>query len=259
MTTFNDIRLLSEQLSPGETLRTTCPACSGGSSGEQSFSITRDDVGIVWVCHRAKCGLTGATNSTTFAGTQSSAPPQSRPKWEGKTYPIPPKVAERIQSLWHLSELPPTWYWTTDKGGRVAMSVLSPSGAHRGWLLRSVSGAEPKALTYINEGEEGLSWYKTNPDAPTVVVEDIPSAIRAGQHVNAVALLGTGVGMSRAQEISSHSRRPIVVALDQDATDTAFRIARKYALLWGDVKVLPLKQDLKNMEEPCLRQLLTRL
>lgn len=140
------------------------------------------------------------------------------------------------------------------------MSVRSPNDQHRGWVLRTLGNTErTKALTYIDEDEEGLSWYKTTPNAPTVVVEDIPSAIRASKHVNAVALLGTGIGLARAIEIASAAPRPIVVALDQDATALSFKWARKWSLLWGDVVVLPLTKDLKDMTEEDLECLLPRL
>jgi hypothetical protein len=139
--------------------------------------------------------------------------------------------------MWHM-DVPENWWWTTDYGGRVAMSIRSPRFTHRGWVL-----------TYTNEGEQGISWYKTSPHRGTVIVEDIPSAVRASRYVNSVALLGTGIGMDRAIEIAEHAPRPLWIAFDQDATALAFRWARRYALLWGDVRVLPLEHDLKDLTE----------
>ncbi len=46
------------------------------------------------------------------------------------------------------------------------------------------------------------------------------------------------------------------MALDQDAIGLSFRWARKWSLLWGDVKVLPLKKDLKDMNEQELKEIL---
>jgi len=136
------------------------------------------------------------------------------------------------------------------------MSIRSPKDQHRGWVLRSLGTAShTKALTYTG-GKVGLSCYKTQPNKPTIVVEDIPSAVRASSYVNAVALLGTGIGLERAQEIQSHARNGVIMALDQDATGESFRWARKWGLLWGDVKVLPLKCDLKDMNEQELKELL---
>jgi hypothetical protein len=164
---------------------------------------------------------------------------------------------EWILKNWGIAE-PEHWWYTPDYGGRIAMSVRSPKFVHRGWVLRDISGrASTKALTYIDQGEEGLSWYKTSPNAPTVVVEDIPSAVRASMNgVNAVALLGTGVGVDRAIEIQENARNGIIMALDQDAIDLSFRWAKKYALLWGDVSVLPLVHDMKDMNDIDLKELL---
>jgi hypothetical protein len=55
--------------------------------------------------------------------------------------------------------------------------------------------------------------------------------------------------MDRAIEIAEHAPRPLWIAFDQDATALAFRWARRYALLWGDVRVLPLEHDLKDLTE----------
>ena len=48
----------------------------------------------------------------------------------------------------------------------------------------------------------------------------------------------------------------VLVALDQDATNQAFNIVHKWAGIWGDVSVLPLEQDIKDMDEASLRNLL---
>lgn len=252
---FSDIVLLGINLSEGESMRVICPVCRGGDSAEQSLSITRNE-GLVWQCFRAKCGIAGATNGAAFSKDIALPTKRAKKQWDGITHELPCEVAKRISSLWGIDD-PPYWYWTTDYGGRVAMSIRSPRDTHRGWQLRALRSNVPvKALTYTNEGEEALSWYKTQPGAPTIIVEDIPSAVRASKYVNSVALLGTGVGAVRALEISEHTTNGVIIALDQDATGLSFRWARKWSLLWGDVKVLPLKVDIKNMNEQELKELL---
>ena len=137
------------------------------------------------------------------------------------------------------------------------MSVRAPKYTQRGWVLRDIQGtARSKALTYLNEDETPLSWYKDHDKRGTLLVEDIPSAVRASKYCNAVALLGTGVGLDRATEIDVCAPRPIVVALDQDATDQAFAIINRWNLLWGNVKILPLKHDLKDLQEKDLEILI---
>jgi len=254
---YINLSYYTERISLGETLRDICPHCGGGPSKERTFTITMQENGfLVWNCFRDKCPVVGTTQPSV--PITDKAVKKLRPTWDGPTTELPVEVRQWIKDKWGI-ENPEHWYYTGDFGGRIAMSIRSPKGTHRGWLLRSDGSIQPKALTYMNEGEEGLSWYKTNPHAPTVLVEDIPSSVRASTYMNTVALLGTGVGLPRAVELAEFCTRPIYVALDQDALATAFKWARKYSLLWGDVKVLPLKQDLKDMKEADLCNLLTPL
>lgn len=247
------ISLLGQSLGEGQTVREICPRCGGGSSSEKSLGVTRKDGGVVWQCFRAKCGYKGAIGSHGQPAVTIKAP--KKRVWEGQTMPFAEDHAQRIRELWNMDP-PESWWWTTDYGGRVAMSIRSPRYTHRGWVLRSITGGTPKALTYVHEGEEGLSWYREHTEGPTIVVEDIPSAVRASRYYNSVALCGTGVGLDRASEIAQYGTRPIIMALDQDATAQSFALARRYALLWGDVKVLPLKHDIKDMKENDIETLL---
>jgi len=257
MTLKAQIELLGSTLDYGETLRDVCPQCGGGSQSEKSLALTRESDGtLVWICHRASCQSRGGT-SKVGTRTTNNTPRKKRRVFDGRTRELSEPLRERIYELWGISE-PEAWYYTPAYGGRIAMSIRSPKYLHRGWVLRDISGrARTKALTYIDEGEVPLSWYKTDPYAPTVIVEDIPSAVRASTYMNSVALLGTGVGMDKAAEIAEYARLPIIVALDQDATSESFRIAHRYAALWQDVKVLMLNKDLKNMNEEELQRTLT--
>ncbi len=255
------IEIIAAELDLGETGRYICPECQGGSSSERSLSVTlTEDNVYLWQCFRAKCEYSGASGGDPSQYFKPSPElKKARPTFNGRTSLLRPGDLKYISETWGI-ENPPYWYWTYDYGGRVAMSIRSPKYMHRGWVLRDIHGtARNKALTFVEDNEEGLSWYKTHPHAPTVLVEDIPSAVRATSVVNSVALLGTGIGLDRAAEIAEYATRPIVVALDQDATDQSFKWAHKYALLWGDVKVLPLKKDLKDTEEREVQQLLENI
>ena len=246
----SEIILTGETLPEGTSTRIVCPACGGGTSEEKSLSVTHVDGAILWQCFRANCGEAGGSGNTT---PSVSAEVKPIVRWEGKTHPVPEQVALRIEHLWGLRDVD-DWYWTTDMGGRVAMSVRDPMNKHRGWVLRAISsGARTKALTYIETGES-LSWYRTNPFAPTVVVEDIPSAIRASKYVNAVALLGTALSLEKAIEIATHAPKPVLIALDQDAVAQSFKLQKKYGLLWDSPEILSLQMDIKNMTDNELKE-----
>lgn len=253
----SEIVLLGAELTSGESIRVHCPRCEGGSKSEKSLSVTRDENGkLVWQCFRASCDERGTTQRTNNLPSTIPLAPKPRKQFTGQTVPLSDKLKERIQSLWGITD-PPHWYWTPDYGGRIAMSVRSPKYLHRGWSLRDIRGnAIVKTLTYIDKDEEGLSWYKTTPHTGTVLVEDIASAVRASKYINSVALLGTGIGDRRALEIAEHATRPIILALDQDATSLSFRWGKKWGLMWGDVQILPLDKDMKNMTEEELMETL---
>lgn len=239
--------------------REVCPRCNGGNSGEKSLSITRSEDGhLVWQCFRMSCPEKGGTNEGLSIPKIVIAETKPRKEFSGTTKPLTEFHLARIKALWGI-ENPPYWYYTPDYGGRVAMSIRSPKYMHRGWVLRDIRGtARNKALMYMEPHEETLSWYRTNNTAPTVLVEDIPSSVRASRYMNAVALLGTKIGMEKAIEIAEYAQRPIIIALDQDATRESFKHAKKYGLMWGDVRILPLTKDLKNMSEDEVRTLLTK-
>jgi hypothetical protein len=245
-----DVMYMASDLEPGETLRDVCPRCNGGASRESSLTITLDyDGGVVWNCFRDRCDEKGRSGGT---GVPRDTVPRKKvvKRFEGTTVPLSDRLANILRTKWGVVD-PPYWYWTNDYGGRVAMSIRSPKYIHRGWVLRDIRGvARSKALTYIEPDEVQMSWYKVNTNAPTVVVEDIPSAVRvASNGVNAVALLGTLVNEEKAIELREYASMPIVIALDQDATLKAFRIAREYGLLWDDYEILPLQKDFKDMTD----------
>ena len=258
MSIQSEVKLYGAELTQGETTREICPLCGGGTQSEKSLAITRDDEGgLVYICHRASCGSRG---TTLYKGgamlPKLSEPVRKRKVFEGKTVALSKYLLDKVHTLWGIRN-PEYWYWTKWGGGRLAMSIRSPTYVHRGWVLRDIMDRlSVKALTYLEPEEEGLSWYKEHPDQPTILCEDIPSAVRASKYVNAVALLGTGVGLSKAAEIEKYATRPIIVALDQDATSTAFNIAMRYSALWGDVEILMLEKDIKDMNEDEVRDLL---
>lgn len=270
---YKEIRLDAEQMEFGQTLRTICPACKGGTSREKSLSITLfSDMKVKFQCFRESCprkmrGLFYLTNAemitarntpSALEGVKQRDKDPKRKKFDGPTYPLTDKERQFIFKAWGI-RTPRFWYHTAQFGGRVAMSVRSPLYKARGWVLRDLEGtARTKALTYIWPEEVALSWYTHayKPLRGTLLVEDIPSAVRAAPYMDAVALLGTGCGFDRATEIAKYGQLPIIIALDQDATSTAFEMLDRWGLRWNRSKVLPLKHDLKDMDEEGLKALL---
>jgi hypothetical protein len=260
---MNNIHILAlaESLDYGESLREECPTCNGK---DRTLSITRtDDGAVLYQCFRASCDTKGVIGGSKSMVKRLEVQVPKRKVWEGQTTDLPEPVTQWVQDTWGISD-PPHWYYTEDHGGRIAMSIRSPKDTHRGWVLRNDGSQMPKALTYLDEGELALSWYLLpgildRLATGTILVEDIPSAIRASRYVNACALIGTACGEDKALEIREHKRGTVWIALDDDATDQALKLQKMYSLLWDEPRVLPLKQDLKDMNEADLCEIMTRI
>lgn len=253
-----DVYSIASGLAPGEQWRGVCPRCEGGSSGERSFSVTvNEDSTILYQCFRNKCDARGALNGDgTVVRTEERRAPIPKKVWAGEVLPIPDEVREWVNQTWHM-EPPDDWGWTTDYCGRLTFPVRDVYGARRGWVLRAIDRAvTPKALTYGT----GPAWHLQVDDGPVVLVEDIPSAVRLSKHVRACALLGTSVTEDAADEIYSMAQDShVVIALDNDATLCALKLAREFSLYWTDVHVKPLQKDVKDMTEEELCQLIDGL
>lgn len=256
-----EIRLLASTLDDGDNLYTECPAC--GRAGK--FSIMLDNGRAIYHCFRASCRLheggSVQMGGARLVHTRQEPRKQKVTPFEGEL--------EYLDTAWtnylyrkigftdrHLGIGQPMY---APEEHRIAFPIFSPTGRRRGWALRSYDeNNEPKSLTRMDVPEPHMSWYRTEADHRTVVVvEDIPSAVRAAVYMRSVALLGTGCGPDYAQELSAHARH-VVWALDADATTQAIKLHRQHGLLFESSTVLVLPVDLKDMEEDQLCQLLTK-
>ena len=76
-----------------------------------------------------------------------------------------------------------------------------------------------------------------------IVVEDIPSANKMDKYFPCVALLGTNLNEEKLKYLLTLGIRHVIIALDNDATRQAIRLARKYCMT---TTILPLQRDLKD-------------
>jgi hypothetical protein len=145
------------------------------------------------------------------------------------------------------------------ENSRVAFPIISPLGQRRGWMLRRYKGYGPKALTYMDADEPHTSWYtrsRWERMDRCLLVEDIPSAVRAARYIDTIALLGTGVSLRAVTEISNHYQH-VTWALDADATSLAVNQACKYGIYFDTSRVKILGRDFKNEDELCLSEILS--
>lgn len=260
------VRLLGENLAVGESTHpTVCPTCRGGRTHERSFSVTRQAEGLLWNCYRASCGEKG------FLPTATTLVPADRPKEK----PLRPYY----HAVRQLDQADEDYFYErfglvhthnrifTSDFDEYVLPVFGPDGVlTKGYTVRQPtwSGAPesprkgrsgvPKARVFPHATGPMQSFYGppmgSVDDGTLVVVEDQISAMAVAEagH-NAVALLGTIVNNDKVREWSLLKPKQVLIALDKDATDKAFAIARKWGLAFPETRVVMLERDLKD-EDP---------
>lgn len=117
-----------------------------------------------------------------------------------------------------------------------------------GYVDRDFTGTRDlKAISYWFNDVPKLHFVLQGKIGGTcLVVEDIPSAIKAGKFVSTTALLGSHITDAQASHLS-RLFSTIVLALDEDAFLKAIKLQRRYRFYFADFQLLRLTKDIKNM------------
>lgn len=112
--------------------------------------------------------------------------------------------------------------------------------------------ALPKDINKIDP-----SWCKLHFPCPidssvVILVEDIPSANKMNPHFPCVALLGVHLSDAKLEYLLTQGISHVIIALDNDATRQAIRIARRFCI---QTSILPLQKDLKDETEDNLKEI----
>lgn len=241
---------LRTAIAAGQT-RAICPACGGGSSREQSLSIRQDGPIVSLYCFRNTCGWRHVAGS----GDAPSARREREPRvYDGPLQPVgyAGVMGERLDYDYELDPRDYFGRWWEGEPGSLVMAALGPHGQLRGHTTRTFT--KPKrCMTYQSAlAQPWLDWWL--PDTfkkHMYLVEDQISACKiASLDHCAAALMGTQLSPTKAGEIAqvckARSLKP-VLALDPDATTTAFGLAARYGHALPGLAVLPLPDDPKDI------------
>lgn len=240
----------------GTTRNIDCVFCEGGERADRNtLSVTRDsDHLVLYVCHRAKCGVRGRI-LLGGGGYQTTSP-------QRKFIPSPYKGTVQELTIDDMSYISDKWAVDLEDvfnaGWAVAaqedvflplvMPVISPVGVIRGHVLRLQNKDETKTVkSYKVADEPWCAWYVQNSD-DIVVVEDQISALRAAEFCTSVALLGVEMSQEKFEEIVRVAgTRKVWIALDRDAIRKGFDLLKRYRLYFPNLNLLFIQKDIKNM------------
>ena len=236
---------------------TICPFCDGGNSKDKSFSVRRYDNVVYYQCYRAKCDQKGIIPTAANGFIPESKPRKIR-KYYGKSERLTQEQEQYIYELWGLLpvELSSNRITVDHETGDLVFPLFTIEQYEAGHMLRRMDGRKPKTLTFWSENVPNCHFpIRDKITGSVIIVEDIPSAIKASRYMSSCALLGTHIP-DDVISVLARNFKTAYIALDNDATNKAIGYKRKYSLCFGNFHVIPLSKDIKNMKEPELDLLL---
>lgn len=250
--------MLAATLAVNESVRRDCPVCN-----HKTFSVTRLEHSVAFNCYRATCPASGV--AITSAALVSPAPRTAKLRpYRGKILPLDDSDVAYFRDRFSITN---TGVIRKTDDGRYIFCIQDYRGYVRGYLVREpVWAGEPqaplkgrggaKALTYMHTEGPVQSWH-TNDSGTLILVEDTLSALRVqGEGLSALCLLGTHLNNDKVREISQWQPKEVVIALDADATDEAFRLAKRWGLAFPRTRVAILERDLKDERKGDIRHIL---
>lgn len=257
------IKKLGSNLALGESFRTVCPECKGGSNNEKCFSIARVESGVVYNCFRAKCGIKGLVGETyrPHTGTKKS---KIRPVYSGRLVNLPGAVFARFFLKYDISidEVQKQGIKYAYDKGRILFPIYDYRGYTIGENLRALSPRQkPKAI--INRfSENGVLLHMPlgiDLKEELVLVEDQTSAIKVNKVKACAALLGTNLTFDGLSLLKQIGIRKIILMLDSDNAGIAASIDLQAQLnpFFNVVnQILPQGKDPKDLPYEEIRKII---
>ena len=261
---FIQLRHYCATLGVGNTERPDCPWCGGGDSKEKAFAVTRtSEAEARYICNRASCGRSGRLAVWGFnLRDLSDSPPKAKQSFTPRlytsdTYELGDEWAAELLERYEITRDEAIGAgWRIEVGsGLLVCPTRNPLGLVRGYEVRRSKVqiphvAGPKTKSYRLLDEPWLGWYRTVTTSPTVAVEDHISALKVSRHFQTVCLHGSHINEEQLLEIISVvGNKPVVVALDGDATYKAVKFIAENRFIAPNFRAVVLSKDMKFMKD----------
>lgn len=245
------VKELAAGMGPWESKRVDCPFCS---KGDNSLSITRTPVLILYNCYHASCGAHGGIGGVKVQSFRLETLKEFTPRpYTGVILPIDQRAFEGVLDLYGITpqviEQQGIGYNPTID--RVIFPLFTYGGYVWGHLAKAVEqGIKPKTLLYKANDVPTLHFpIQSITSDRLVLVEDVVSAIRVvGIGDPCAALLGTHLSEEIVLYIKSLGFNRIAMMLDPDATNKSIAYAKKFGGLLN-FEVIPLSKEIGDPKD----------
>lgn len=238
-----------------------CPFCLGGGSTERSFSVISYPDGIFWRCWRASCDKKGKINLSTgvfLDGAAYRAPTAATPSpdWPTSHYyltKISTEWADKLSTEYGIIlDYAIAKGWNGNSLGELVIPLKTCDGAYVvGHEFRRMKGEPKSRYNIISKSEAGFVRNafecKLERDRKTcLIVEDSISALKGSIVCRTYSLQGTNFTQRHVEELGDKwGCDNFLLALDKDATEKASGLVQRYQILLPQLRLCPLKRDLK--------------
>lgn len=235
----------------------TCPNCKKAGN---DFSVSRIAAGIIYHCFRASCGFSG------FIPSENTCPKSNKQnKIKTFTHDLSPLTEEHkdfFYKKYNLLEETLNYFnfsWSKELK-RVCIPVIGIQGYNIGYTCRYYPelnnniDIKPKVLHYPSNRPFAFYNIEYWISKTLYIVEDPISSIKLWtNNKNSVALLGSHFSKDVALSLREYN---IIVCLDRDATSTAIKYTKQYALLFPRIEARILTKDIKDMQDKELKEMI---
>jgi len=255
-----------------QTVNVVCPCCQtdwkeqhrpSNWKPERSMAITKERLGILYHCFRATC-----RRGSGFIPSLSINEPVARKEFTAHEYqdslrPLSEGERRSLEESFEITEADVLAQGVryNDNRSSYIFPIRDIRGYDVGLVDRDLSGTRDlKAISYWFNDVPKLHFI-LGPEGKgdkCIVVEDIPSAIKASKYMTAVALLGSHINDLQAAHLA-RLFSTVILALDNDAFLKAIKLMNKYTFYFKEFKLLRLQEDIKNMKYTELDKLLGEL
>lgn len=251
---FDNIRMLALDLPTGSTSKgLVCPDCSGGIHNDKSFYITRNEAGLLFICHRASCGISGFVPSRSD-GIRKPVP--KAPKvYTGSTRFTYHDEMETLRLKYGYNEqqlLVAELRTYVGEDGRYVYHVYGLDGEDFGVEVKThgiVQFDGPKSVLYpsvLDAPQLGIAAHRWNESI--ILVEDVISAIKCSIFEPTTGwLIGTNLRDKEVKYLKDNGITDVYLWLDPDATHKAVKIKRRYELFFNKFVIVTSHKDPKDL------------
>ena len=239
------INYISDDIANGETKRMDCPNCNG----YKTFTVTNNMGKLIWNCYKASCNVSGSKKTRLSVADIINHFQDNKEAQEKFEMPESvvfhmdrPEVKSFAYEYGLDYERIPLYFDVKDK--RIVFPIK-----HRGLIVDAVGRStsifvRPKWKRY---GNSNVPFAYGKGDVAVIVEDCVSASVFDSEGCVGVALLGTSLSQHHKEYLKQFST--VIIALDPDASNKSFAMAKELRGCVNKVLVLRLEDDLKYKKE----------